>query len=972
MNPTILVPNIFITTNPDLASQFRDPNKKYTSLAAFTKDAEAMFGNDEFLVISTDNTEITRFEFDIAGVRAAGSPPKCVIEFIDTGKAFELEFLASVKKRVISSNGLYEKLKGIFYIAFGVGDNLSYWSSFLGVVLIGTQIFGDFDQPKTIQMTFAVGAGYHNVFTSISSDLIDDDVLGNIDFSTKSGGRFFGPSKLTELALTNKEDPFNKNSDLIAKYLLGFNNADYLLKYILNSFLRKIFNQSANVFIVTDDLLSLGFHRNYLLHGDDITGYANGRFSKGNKPAKESVEGFQKRGEMLAAFIESDVSLKKFFEVPNLDSKAGQYRSDCKKLMPIYSKLLNIDLTLQESLSIRAVDVGLKMPFQIDDSGEEPATAEEVKAALTDGLKNLKIGLETLFPGSAKVPCSLVRESDAQIVTYFISLFSEEAKKVLGLSTELPLILFGNQKLIRAMLYGESFEGSVSKDVTDNTYPTNEKAFNYLNASWLSKDLYGSHPKGEEIQTLEELLSQSQQLNVKSNALAYDNFPIFKYNIGNPNVLSVSVTDNAAFLQLMMASVPVTKQRYDEYSKYKRDTKILGQAAENVDEFITEELRQARQKAADDRQRVNSIFKDLLEDIIADRYGKGIDSEYYKYTEFAFGNGSPSSVELQNDSNRPKPMGQALTQAGSDLRDIIKDLADKDKTQYVLSTLTLQLARLKIDEDEDRRSSISGDSFFKLNSTESDYQDYIFSIRDIVSSELGIGPKKLSQETQSRKNEIDFYLNTDLGFYGEQFTHTLNKKKAPFKGVNDVKLKLLFYTLLETLALAKLNEKQKRKENLPPYVYELLEVMRLNSKTQNIGNYLPLGEKGIIESEDLRDRLLKAKEDSEVLLKGAEISFDTVKIYDDLLTLIDQYPLQVEIKTLPFFNISNFFWLGYPCLLFARRPKLLGMTQEYAIDSLLSGAYKIIGMKHEISQNNCYSTFTLIKQQDVRKETEED
>jgi len=101
--------------------------------------------------------------------------------------------------------------------------------------------------------------------------------------------------------------------------------------------------------------------------------------------------------------------------------------------------------------------------------------------------------------------------------------------------------------------------------------------------------------------------------------------------------------------------------------------------------------------------------------------------------------------------------------------------------------------------------------------------------------------------------------------------------------------------------------------------------------------------------------------DSGVSLDGTKLILDPTITYYDLFNFIDQIPIQVELTTLPFFRISNFFWLGYPCLLFANRPDLISSNNLDPLDSYLTGAYIINSVKHKISNDRCESIFTLTK-----------
>jgi len=918
-------------------------------------DVKDSFSNDQFILLTTDNTEITRFEFSLLGTNSEGSPPKCVIEFIDSGKSFELEYFASLKKRVIATNGKRENLKGVFYIAFGVGDNLSYWSGFNSFTLLGAQIFQDFNQPKTIQLTFTVGVGYHNIFDSLSSDLIDDDILTKIDFKTGPiDGSFYG-SSFGDLALTNKDDSFNKNSDLLVKYLLGFNPGDSLFKLTINTFLRTIFNQEANVFIVSDDLINLCFHRNYVDNG----GVKGGEKNLGAR-------------EQYALFIKELKNLEPYTKMKNGGGPVA--RATAQRLVPYYDTLKKV---VGKNLNIQLTGDPVRVPYYYraictilfeSATGEDFENAEEVKNTLLSLLKNIKLGLENLFPGKAKTPCSLVRESDKVIVSNFISLFSEKAKKVLGLSEELPIIFLGNQKLIRAMLYGESFDVNVSPNVTNNTYPISEDSFAYLNSSWRTRDLYGSHPKEQDIRLLENLLTDTLNKEVSSGAFAYDNFPIFTYNMFNPNVLSVSVTENNAFLSLIKAGINETYRRYDELAKYTKDIEILNETINDLESKLKDLRDEAKAKNRNDVAIRHSKFRELLEELIADRYGTG-----GSYGEYSFGEVRPPNTPPTGpvDPNNPflvfAELGRqgAWQRAGKELREVAKELADKDKLGYLSSKIAREYS-----DSQGRTRSFH--SHFELREGE-DFQGYISFIRNITLHELGLSQTPLTHEDKYRKQNIDLSLKVLMGEIpgvSEQFG-TIGiggevLEEAPFRGVDETKLKLIYYALLETKALALLSDPDE-KNQLPPYVKQILEV--IDAGDYDYRRFLA-EEYGDIAagSNALKDEVPRAK----VRLKGAENSLETTKLYDDLLQFVDKIPMTVEIKTLPFFSLSNFFWLGYPCILFARRPKLLGNTEDYAIDYLLSGSYKILGMKHEISGDTCESSFVLQKQATIDAEPEEE
>lgn len=99
-----------------------------------------------------------------------------------------------------------------------------------------------------------------------------------------------------------------------------------------------------------------------------------------------------------------------------------------------------------------------------------------------------------------------------------------------------------------------------------------------------------------------------------------------------------------------------------------------------------------------------------------------------------------------------------------------------------------------------------------------------------------------------------------------------------------------------------------------------------------------------------------------ILIENSE----SVVFFDELLKKLDRVTYQVNIKTLPFFSLSNYTVLQKQAFLLARTSNILGttITKKY---SPITGIYSIIGFKHVITPTEMYSEFILITS-DVGKE----
>ena len=95
----------------------------------------------------------------------------------------------------------------------------------------------------------------------------------------------------------------------------------------------------------------------------------------------------------------------------------------------------------------------------------------------------------------------------------------------------------------------------------------------------------------------------------------------------------------------------------------------------------------------------------------------------------------------------------------------------------------------------------------------------------------------------------------------------------------------------------------------------------------------------------------------------AEDYLDPTLLYKKLYDDVQKMSFFMEITTLPFFNISSNYWLNYPCILYANRPKVIGDNADNPelLDRYLSGAYRIVGYRHRVTNSVCESTFKLQK-----------
>jgi len=72
-----------------------------------------------------------------------------------------------------------------------------------------------------------------------------------------------------------------------------------------------------------------------------------------------------------------------------------------------------------------------------------------------------------------------------------------------------------------------------------------------------------------------------------------------------------------------------------------------------------------------------------------------------------------------------------------------------------------------------------------------------------------------------------------------------------------------------------------------------------------------------------------------------------------------RYAVNLTLKTLPFFNLTDTRTLNKPCIFYSKRISVLN-NDSVSFD-FFSGEYRIVGFKHVINTQECYSEFMLIK-----------
>lgn len=822
MNSKVLVPSIIITTNPEATKVFTSEEKKYTSFDKFKTDLATgnFYDSDEFIVIDSSNTDIISFNVDISSGESGGKGSQISVEFVPKQDEFEIRLLRSILNRYKNNSYFKDYPKNLFYVAFGVGDNLIYWSNFNAVTLASTSTFQEFNQPKTIQLNFTVSLGLNERLDLIVDQLLTTDT--EIVSDLKISGNYVDGLFAKKWSLSDSIDipiDTDENGKALLECMFGSTWIDYIYRKVIVDYLSAVFQQKKNIFIISPNLVKQIPNIQEKPSSADIVN----TFEKDLKEIdynKARLEIFEETGKKIDVLLGTETAPPRLVTEKVIDyestrttavntaiivgggAAAGIAGGPSTKTVKKYLGSIRFDSYTEES---------------------ENKDYEALRSNIEQKIKELVSGLGRLTGES----CSIVRESDVRFIGYFLKTISKEfaafgdpsspddIAQFLGvpatpttpsnrssflseyLDPYQPLILIGPKSLVRSVLYGDPSTNNFNN--TLETIPFNQFAFDYLTVSWKSLDLYASQAREEDISFLEDLVEKQ---NIKN--LGISNFPVFRYNTVNSNVLSIKSDQTEMYNSFLYAGISKTTEFYSQ--------------AAVIEQAQIDQKNQAQ-------FRVNTRLLDLI---------------------FNRRSADASGLFL--------PPSQGPRVPASDK--VRKELLNELTAQVLLS------------EKKGRESAAKLISYAKKKGL------------------IAIEGKNYDPE--------DTDISDDTTAYSQE---------------------------------------------TDKYIAELIATFLSDEKNEE-------------------DYVM-----SNISIASADTLSDPALLYNQLLRFARNLSFVLKINTLPFFNISNQFWLGYPCLLFANRVSLLGATKNNPdiLDRYLSGAYRIIGMKHQINASKCESEFTLAR-----------
>lgn len=544
-NTQTILPKIILTNSFELAELL----SLSTSYKNFVEEVDTWKSKldsderDQILFLTSDNSNILNFEYNYFGTGSQQSGLRVNIDFFDPTDLFEKTVISkSIKERFYGST---------YYIAFGASPDLSNWTNFLVADLVFAEIFQDYDKPKVLRLNLAAAIGLHelnsDVFKKYSrtvSEIVDKMSL------------YLSEKIPADYDINNESlqvKPINNSSELL-QIFKGYNNFDSAFKSLVLKFLKSIFSEKFNILFLCEDI-DLLLDKRAPPSSFDPT---NTIFNVNNvREWVKYVENYDKAIELDARLAkdedENTINITQRDNIFNfLDLVTTQF-SNLK--VKIKVSLVADDISTPDIFFGDVYENFLKKKKRIALSISIPEREEkETDDTFSQKIEDVLVSIQDLFTFRLDEDSEqgvLLREPDTRIIKLLIAYLEQEGRtdliKEFNLTPEKPLIIFGQNSIIQAILYGRELKSkkinslnTLAKKYLQDTLNTKLETVNY--------GLYGS--KNNLLTPLQKLLvltGDSAESLLEANNIDITKLLVFKHNIGNSNVLEISVNDYKAY-----------------------------------------------------------------------------------------------------------------------------------------------------------------------------------------------------------------------------------------------------------------------------------------------------------------------------------------------------------------------------------------------------------------------------------------
>lgn len=571
MNNNFVEPaNIILTTNSDLGRFYKKIGQKerlpFKSFGDYLKFADTI-KSDKDLFLSLSNSHILNVTYEFG---KEASYPYLVIELLETIEYFESKLFNTVFEQIKDG-----RVKQTFYIAIGIGDNLDYWSPFNSFKLIGANSLTNYRDAKSIQLTFAPIQGLMDYSWEVFFANTKDLSFNNLSFTVSENLNSI-------LYKDTQENLLNVLKYKLYKYPASkyINKGPIIggLENLITKYLETVF-QTKNVVTVfpknLEKVASSFFESliyKYLPYESDPDYYFD--ITKDVRSFFDKVKEAFSEGETKTAralrnlFIGKEAKffliLRDFFENFGISVNFNIYTPYKPKSFTtgegsveqnIVTKVPISNFVREEAPTV--FDDEYPIEFYFKDANLEvlislslPRYEKEKQQFIYNQIERLQQGLQQLFTENAP-DIILYREGDTELLERL-------AKDIPGLEidpTE-PLVIFGDRFLIYNQIYGDSYKIPYEVPFEKDSELVREYIQELLTKT---NNLYNS----QKIETsqLDELLPKTSQ--EVSDFVAFKNYPVFRFNTKEANVISLEIEKNEFYFSFLNQSLKILQHYAD-------------------------------------------------------------------------------------------------------------------------------------------------------------------------------------------------------------------------------------------------------------------------------------------------------------------------------------------------------------------------------------------------------------------------
>jgi len=524
--------NVFITSSrAALDKIFFSKNKlnSFNSVLSKLSDEDL---KRSIIASPNKNSNLLEFDFDY-GVQAS-KMLGLRLRFVETGELFESYYLGTdinsdIVKGIVRDitndsklkTGITESAQSYVYFAFGVGDDLRNWSGPYALPLMSAEMFLGENGIREVELVFtgAEGGLLRNAIESYNESNFNTAV-NRYSFLLSTNNIFFEQKEILE-----------DYKDILAS---GIHS---VVKKLISGYISNITNNNEVLVLIPDVKKVI-----------DV--------AKNSEAYKEGLAGLQMRGycsrfarDVLGLYLKSEVSGQ--IETIPL-SHDERVETDVPRLLfesdTAFQQRTAMAKSLREYVRKNGPGVMPKEPHSISLLAETGNSSYNFIERTPDYYIPLKI-----FENSFKSSCQ------AAGFAYNQELYMENDIRVLRLWKECgfikdsskPAYIIGDRDLINSVLYLTDVK------TLEDTFIVNEGKI-----SDIDKKIYVDESGGYRVKFYNEFIKRESNSSFGENVFIKDelalddnlkslisisNLPFFRHNIRNPNVISLSISNNTGY-----------------------------------------------------------------------------------------------------------------------------------------------------------------------------------------------------------------------------------------------------------------------------------------------------------------------------------------------------------------------------------------------------------------------------------------